>query len=170
MLTPLCKSLAFERSAFLLGAPLDPMEKIRMKLRVAAVGLVLFASPALFAKDPPSYDRGLLLSMDSTMCGTAENDGKSLAGELIGTDSSHKKTKEVLCQEYVLQGARLTYRIRPRDEKHPVLLPVGESVQFRIHKDKLYLRDPEGDGKEREYLVVSMQMRPDVKEAKNSNP
>jgi hypothetical protein len=143
---------------------------MRMKLGITVAGLVLFASPALFAKDPPSYDKGVLLSMDSTMCGTAENDGKSLTGELIGTDSSHKKTKEVLCQEYVLQGARLTYRIRPKDEKHPVLLPVGESVQFRIHKDKLYLRDPEGDSKEREYLVVSMQLRQDVKEPKNNNP
>src|SRR5580693_8029003 len=150
--------------------PLASLKEIRMKLGVALATLALFTSPALFAKDPPSYDKGLLLSMDSTMCGTAENDGKSLTGELIGTDSSHKKTKEVLCQEYVLQGARLTYRIRPRDDKHPVLLPVGESVQFRIHKDKLYLRDPEGDSKEREYLVVSMQLRQDVKEAKNNNP
>jgi hypothetical protein len=148
----------------------ESMKEMRMKLGIAVAGLVLFASPALFAKDPPSYDKGVLLSMDSTMCGTAENDGKSLTGELIGTDSSHKKTKEVLCQEYVLQGARLTYRIRPKDEKHPVLLPVGESVQFRIHKDKLYLRDPEGDSKEREYLVVSMQLRQEVKEPKNNNP
>ena len=140
-----------------------------MKLGAAVAGLVLLASPALFAKDPPSYDKGVLLSMDSSMCGTAENDGKSLAGELIGTDSSHKKTKEVLCQEYVLQGARLTYRIRPRDEKHPILLPVGESVQFRIQKDKLYLRNPEGDSKEREYIVVSIQMRPGAKEAAKNN-
>lgn len=145
---------------------LDKMKEIGMKLSLAVAGLLLVASPALFAKDPPSYDKGVLLSMDSTMCGTAENDGKSLTGELIGTDSSHKKTKEVLCQEYVLQGARLTYRIRPKDDKHPVLLPVGESVQFRIHKDKLYLRDPEGDSKEREYLVLSMQVRQDVKDAK----
>jgi hypothetical protein len=142
-----------------------------MKLGAAVAGLVLLASPSLFAKDPPSYDKGVLLSMDSTMCGTAEKGGKSLTGELIGTDSSHKKTQEVLCQEYVLQGARLTYRIRPKDEKHPVLLPVGDTVQFRIQKDKLYLRNPEGDSKEREYIVVSMQMRPDVKEAaKNTNP
>jgi len=141
-----------------------------MKFGAAVAGLVLLASPALFAKDPPSYDKGLLLSMESTMCGTAENGGKSLTGEIIGTDSSHKKTQEVLCQEYMLQGARLTYRIRPKDDKHPVLLPVGESVQFRIHKDKLYLRDPERDGKEREYLVLSMQLRPDAKEAKNILP
>ena len=56
------------------------------------------------------------------------------------------------------------FRIRPTDQKHPVLLPVGESVEFRIHKDKLYLRDPERDKKEREYIVLSMQPRPDAKD------
>jgi len=47
------------------------MKEIRMKLSAAVAGLVLFASLAIFAKDPPSYDKGLLLSMDSAMCGTA---------------------------------------------------------------------------------------------------
>jgi hypothetical protein len=101
------------------------------------------------------------------MCGTSENGGKTMTAKTLGTDSSHKKTQELLCQEYVLQGDRLTYRIRPKDDKHRLLLPVGESVQFRIEKDKMYLRNPEGDQKERQYLVLSMQMRPDVKVAKN---
>jgi len=138
-----------------------------MKLGIAVCSLFLLLAPALLAKDPASYDKGVLLSMDSTTCGTAENGGKSVAGEILGTDSSHKKTQEVLCQEYVLQGDHITYRIRPRDDKHPVLLPVGQAIQFRIHKDKLYLRDPEGDQKEREYSVVSMQVRQDVKDARN---
>jgi hypothetical protein len=43
-----------------------------------------------------------------------------------------------------------------------VLLPVGETAQFRIHKDKLLLRVPEADGKEREYFVLSMTPRSDV--------
>ena len=73
-----------------------------------------------------------------------------------------------LCQEYVLQTERITYRIRPKDDKHPVLLPVGETAQFRIHKDKLLLRVPEADGKEREYLVLSMIPRSDV--AASSRP
>jgi hypothetical protein len=68
----------------------------------------------------------------------------------------------MLCQEYVLQTERLTYRIRPKDDKHPALLPVGETAQFRIHKDKMLLRVPETDGKEREYVVVSMIPRADV--------
>jgi len=43
-----------------------------------------------------------------------------------------------------------------------VLLPVGETAQFRIHKDKLLLRVPEADGKEREYFVLSMTPRLNV--------
>ena len=108
-----------------------------MKLGIALCSRFLLTAPALLAKDPPSYDRAVLLSMDSTKCGSAENDGKSVAGELLVTDSSHKKTQEVLCQEYVLQGDHIASRIRPKDDQHPVLLPVGQAIQFRIHKDKL---------------------------------
>jgi hypothetical protein len=100
--------------------------------------------------------------MDSTACGIAEKDGKSLTGELIGTDSQNKKTQQVLCQEYILQSDKIIYRIRPKDDKHPALLPIGETAKFRIHKDKLLLLVPEGDGKEREYLVISMTPRADA--------
>lgn len=139
-----------------------------VKAGMALAGLFLFAAPTLLAKDPPSYEKGVLLSMDSTSCGYAEKGGKTFAGEILGTDSAHKNTQEVLCQEYVLQSDRVVYRIRPRDAKHPILLPVGDPVQFRIHKDAMLLRDPEGDKKERGYTVVSMQPRENAKEARNS--
>jgi len=132
-------------------------------IAVRMVALALLAAPILFAKDAPSYDKAALVSMESSTCGMAEKAGKTVTGEILGTDSSRKQTQEVLCQEYVLQSDRIVYRIRPNDQKHPVLLPVGESVEFRIHKDKLYLRDPEGDKKEREYVVVSMQPRAESK-------
>ncbi|HTW22050.1 MAG TPA: hypothetical protein VMD78_00525 [Candidatus Baltobacteraceae bacterium] len=141
-----------------------------MKTGIAIAGLVLMLAPVALAKDNQSYDKGTLLSMDSSQCGLAEKDGKTLAGEIIGTDSSHKATQEVLCQEYVLQGDHITYHIRPEDSKHPALLPVGEMVEYRIHKDKLYLMNPEGDKKERAYSVVSMQVRQDVKDARNVQP
>ena len=70
--------------------------------------------------------------MDSTSCVYAEKDGKTITGEIIGTDSAHKNTQEVLCQEYVLQSDRMIYLLRPKDTKHPILLPVGESVDFRF--------------------------------------
>jgi hypothetical protein len=140
----------------------------QMKKATAGVFLVVTASlqtvaPAP-AKDKPAYDRGTLLQMDSTHCGYAEKDGKTLTGEILGTDGQHKKTQEVLCQEYILKSDRLIYRIRPKDDKHPTLLPVGESAEFRIHKDRMLLRVPESDGKEREYIVVSMTPRADAAE------
>ena len=140
------------------------MNLILAQLLLAMVAL----APQALAKDPPDYEKGVLLSMESTSCGYAENGGKSVTGEILGTDSAHKKTQELLCQEYVMQSDHITYRIRPKDDKHPTLLPVGEAVRFRIHKDKMYLLVPEGDQKEREYLVLSMQLRPDAKSAKNS--
>lgn len=135
---------------------------------ITFAGLLLLAAPIARAKDRPSYDKGVLLSMESESCGYAQNSGKTVAGEIFGTDGGHVKTQEMLCPEYSLQADRIIYRIRPKDEKHPVLLPVGERVEFRIHKDKLFLRVPEGDDKERQYTVVSMQMREDVKTAQNT--
>lgn len=113
------------------------------------------------AKEPRHYQSGKLLQMASVPCGVAEKDAKTLAGELLGTDSSHKKTEEVLCQEYLLESETLTYRIRPKDDKHPVLLPVGQAAQFFLEKDKMKLRVEDLDNKDREYVVVSMMPRTD---------
>jgi len=135
--------------------------------RNAFLCVLLLASVA-YAREPKVYQTGKLLQMDSVACGVDEKDGKSLAGEMLGTDAGHKKTHELLCQEYVLQTERVVYRIRPRDEKHPVLLPVGERAQFRLVKDKLLLRVEDLDGKERAYTVVSMTPRADATSAEAS--
>ena len=123
--------------------------------------LVLSLASVVYAKEPKAYQTGKLVQMDSVACGTVEKDSTSVAGEVLGTDSGSKKTHELLCQEYVLQSERVTYRIRPHDEKHPVLLPVGELAQFRLQKDKMLLRVEDLDSKEREYIVVSMTPRTD---------
>ena len=127
--------------------------------------VVLGVASAAYAKEPKPYQTGKLLQMDSVQCGMSEKDAKSFAGEMLGTDSGHKKTEEVLCQEYVLQAERVIYRIRPRDEKHPVLLPVGDQAQFRLEKDKMVLRVEDLDNKDREYIVVSMTPRSDASTA-----
>jgi hypothetical protein len=164
------------RKSWLLGAKLPSlvghypiaMERFktifrRIRMRAATVAaLFLVVALTLQAKEPPAYEKAVLVQMDSSTCGYAEKDGKTIAGEIFGTDGQHKNTKQLLCQEYVLQTDRVTYRIQPKDDKHPVLLPVGETAQFRIHKDKMLLRVPEVDGKEREYLVLSMTPRADV--------
>ena len=139
-----------------------------MKLGLMVAGMILAAATVILAKDPPSYDKGVLLSMASSSCGTAETGGKSVTGEILGTDGEHKNTEQVLCQEYILQGDRIVYHIRPTDSKHPQLLPVGDNIRYRIHKDKMYVLDREGDTKEREYTVISMQVRQDLKDARNT--
>ena len=109
-----------------------------MRFRIFAA-MLLMAGFA-YAREPKHYESGVLLQMDSAECGMDENSGKSFAGELIGTDGAHKKTHALLCQEYILQGEHVIYHIRPRDEKHPALLPVGEKAQFRLDKDKMLFR------------------------------
>jgi hypothetical protein len=130
---------------------------MKTHILVAAIMLATIAQ----AKEPKAHQTGTLLQMDSAECGVDENSGKSVVGELVGTDSAHKKSKALLCQEYLLQSDTIIYRIRPRDDKHPVLLPVGEKAQFRIQKDKMLLRVEDVDDKEREYNVVSMTSRGD---------
>jgi len=127
-----------------------------MKLRTLAACLLLAGVCSAKEHD---YQKGTLLRMDSSSCGTQEKGSKTVAGEIFGTDGQHKQTQEMLCQEYILQADHVVYRIRSKDEKHPVLLPIGEVAQFRISKDKLVLRVPEVNDKEHEYIVVSMTPR-----------
>ncbi len=134
-----------------------------MRIKTYTMAACLVFAGVCAAKEHSDYQKGTLLRMDSTACGMQEKGSKSLTGEILGTDGQSKKTQEMLCQEYVLQTDRVVYRIRPKDDKHPVLLPIGETAQFRIHKDKLILKVAESeDGKEREYIVVSMTPRQDA--------
>ena len=115
---------------------------------------MLLASVA-WGKDEKFYQKGTVSEMNSIECGVDANSGKKFSGMVLGTDSEHVKTTKMFCQEYVLKADRVTYRIRPRDDKHPALLPVGETAQFRMKKDRMVLRVPEGDDKERDYNVIS---------------
>ncbi len=137
-----------------------------MRTRILIVMALTFTW-AVQAKEH-TYDKGILMQMQATSCGTAEKGNKTVAGELLGTDAEHKTTQQVLCQEYTLQAERVIYKIRPKDDKHPILLPIGETAQFRIEKDKLILRVPEMDDKEREYIVVGVTPRTDVADTRST--
>jgi hypothetical protein len=134
-------------------------ENTTMWRRLAEIGLcgwlVAAVVVAAFGKDPVFRQKGVLADMQSVTCGYAEKGGPTIAGAII-TGAEHKKSRELLCQEYTVKTDRVTYRIRPMEEKRPVLLPVGEQAEFRLSKDKMLLRIPEMDKKEREYIVVSM--------------
>jgi len=106
----------------------------------------LLLAAAAYAKEPKAYQDGKLLQMDSVQCGMDENAKKG-------------KTHEVLCQEYVVQTEQVLYRIRPKDDKHSVLLPIGQAAQFRLEKTRMLLRVEGLDGKEREFVIVSIKPR-----------
>jgi len=125
-------------------------------MRLRYLLAVVLLAVALQGKEPKHYQSGKLVKMESVKCGTDEKNGKSVTGEMLGTDSAHMKTHELLCQQYVLETDSVIYTIRPKDDKHPVLLPIGETAQFRMDKDKIVLRVEDLDDKDREYLVVSM--------------
>lgn len=137
---------------------------IRMRSRISLC-VVLCVAASAFAKEPKAYQSGKVVQMVSVQCGTAEKDSTSLAGEMLGTDSGSKKTQQLLCKEYVIETEHVIYHIRPKNEKHPELLPIGEQAQFRLQKDNMMLRMEGVDNKEREYFVVSMMPRTDASTA-----
>jgi hypothetical protein len=106
-----------------------------MRYKALVLASILLAATA-YGKEPKAYQSGKLVQMDAVNCGA-------------------QKTQEPLCQEYLLQSDKVDYRIRPRDTKHPVLLPVGEQAQFRLEKGKMLVRVQYLDDKDRDYVVVS---------------
>ena len=50
----------------------------------------------------------------------------------------------------------MEYEIQPTEKKHPAVLPVGQEVVFKIKKDHMFVKCPEGDKKTRTYEIVAM--------------
>jgi hypothetical protein len=134
---------------------------MKMKLLIASLMVTCLAA----AKDPVFYQKGTLVKMESAECGVDSKGAEGIGGVLGVDDSSHTKTRQMLCQEYLLRGDKLEYRIRPKEEKHPALLPIGEKAEFRIQKDNMRLRVPELDNRERQFTVVAVSQRADVDNA-----
>lgn len=104
----------------------------------------------------PFTETATLMEMSAVPCGSQERGFTGIGGVLATAGVEHVNAKDKLCQEYVLRTNFMQYRIRPLDEKHPVLLPVGEKAHFHIKGDHLLLVVPDGDDKQREYRVVGM--------------
>jgi hypothetical protein len=118
--------------------------------------LLLLVSSLAMAGDKKGQ-RGMLESMQAIPCG-AKQKGVNGLGSLwasVGVESVN--SHEQLCPQYLLRTDEMDYHIRPMDLKHAVVLPVGHEAQFKIKKDRMLLKIPDGDKKERAYQVVSMQ-------------
>ena len=75
--------------------------------------------------------------MESVSC--VPNDG-GVAKASFGPHMPVPVEDEKLCPEYILRSEGLPYRIRPRDHKHSVLLPMGEQAQSHFQKDRQALQ------------------------------
>lgn len=129
-----------------------------MKIKTAlVVAMLLFSVSSLNAGDKKKHaDRGMLEKMEAVPCGAKER-GLSGLGALYGSIGvTHVNSDEKLCPQYLLRTDEMEYHIRPVDGKHPVILPIGHEGEFKIKKDHLFLKVPDGDRKTRAYQVVSM--------------
>lgn len=123
-----------------------------------ALTLALFGAVPLAAggkKNEPQ--RAMLEKMDAVPCGAKQKGLTGLGSFWASVGITHVNSDEKLCPEYLLRSDEMDYRIRPSDMKHAVVLPVGHEVIFKIEKNHMLVRTPEGDKKMRSYQVVSMQ-------------
>ena len=97
---------------------------------------------------------GQLLRMETVRCGPDDVGGLSKA--IFGGQVPVPAQEERLCPEYILQSEGLYYRIRPKDHKHPPLLPIGEQAQFRFQKDRLLLQIEDFDDQTYEFSVLAI--------------
>ena len=131
-----------------------------MKIRMFGVAfmVMLIAVPALSAKDKKKHaKRGMVESMQSVPCGVKEHGLTGLGAMWGSVGIHHTNADEKLCPQYLFRTDEMDYHIRPADMKHAVLLPVGQEGEFKIKKNRFYLKVPDGDKKTRAYQVVSME-------------
>jgi len=126
-----------------------------MVVMIAAL-LLTQALPAGAKNKKKQPNRGMLEKMEAVPCGAKER-GLAGLGSIFGSVGvTHVNSNEQLCPQYLLRTDDMEYHIQPTDRKHPVILPVGQEGVFKIKKDRMLLKVPEGDRKTRSYNVVAM--------------
>lgn len=132
-------------------------------LRKSTFLALVFLAAGAYAQDP-AYLSGKLLQMNSVRCAqpasVVTGDKKEKATVANNTATSEEAPDGAsTCFEYLLQADEVIYTIRPKNSQHESFLPVGEWAQFRINKDKLFLRVRSSESREREYVVISIKPR-----------
>jgi hypothetical protein len=127
------------------------------KMLVTTMVLVLAFTSIAEGKKKKQAPRGIVESMQSMPCGVKER-GLTGLGSIFGSVGvQHVNSNEKLCQQYLFRTDELDYQIRPLDTKHSVILPVGHEGEFKIKKDRLFLKVPDEDKKTRAYQVVAVE-------------
>ena len=123
-------------------------------LLITACALAL-AVPS-FGRDKKHNDRAMIEKMEAVPCGAKERGLTGLGSVFASIGVTHVNSDEKLCPQYMLRTDEMEYHIRPLDHKHPVILPVGKEGEFKISKDVMEMKIPDGDHKKRRYQVVAM--------------
>jgi hypothetical protein len=98
----------------------------------------------------------MLEKMEAVPCGAKQKGLTGLGTLWASVGITHVNSDEKLCPEYMIRTDDMEYHIRPADYKHLTVLPVGHEIEFKMKKDRMLVKVPDGDGKERPYEVVAM--------------
>jgi hypothetical protein len=122
------------------------------------LALVLVAAVPLSAdgKKKKHPERAMLEKMEAVPCGAKQRGLTGLGSIWASAGITHVNSDEKLCAQYLLRTDEMEYHIRPRDTKHAVVSPVGQEIEFKIKKDRMFVKVLDGDQKTRPYLVVAM--------------
>jgi hypothetical protein len=122
------------------------------------LALILLAAVPLSADDKKKKnqpDRAMLEKMEAVPCGAKQEGLTGLGSLWASVGVTRVNSDEKLCPQYLIRTDDMEYHIRSKD-KHPMILPVGHEVVFKIKKDRMLLKVPDGDRKMRPYQVVAM--------------
>jgi len=127
-------------------------------LVIGALALAMLHPASAGAKDKKRAPRGMIESMQSVPCGVKQKGLSGLGAVWGSVGVTSVSSNEKLCPQYLFRTDDLEYHLRPKDMKHPVILPIGHEAEFKIRKDEIFLKVPDGgDHKTRAYHVVSME-------------
>ena len=125
---------------------------------ITTLSMVLAVSSIAAGHDKKKVrQRGMLESMQSVPCGAKERGVTGVGSVFASVGVQHVNSQEQLCPQYLLRTDDMEYHIRPLDKKHAAVLPVGREAEFKVKKDRMFLRVVDGDKKSIPYQVVAMQ-------------
>ncbi len=130
-----------------------------MNVRTLAVSVFIFLAAIPVNADNKKKKpeaRAMLETMEAVPCGAKEKGLTGLGTLWASAGITHVNSDEKLCPQYLLRTDEMEYHIRPTDLKHAVLLPVGQEIEFKIKKDRMFVKALDGDRKARSYNIVAM--------------
>lgn len=123
---------------------------------VLAIAVPAYANDDKKEKKKKQPDRAMLEKMDAVPCGASQKGVTGIGSIWASVGITKMSSNEKLCPRYLLRSDDMEYEIQPTQKKHPPVLPVGQEVVFKMKKDHMTVKCPEGDNKTRTYEIVAM--------------